>query len=213
MKEVIDIFDGNHRHIGTEERTVAHQKGSWHQTFHCWITGRTKGLPFLLFQLRSMRKRNFPGMLDITAAGHLSIGEAPQDGIRELEEELGIRPSREKLHYLGIKHDVADEANDVHNREFAHVFLLDDSRELSEYRLQEDEVVGLVRMSLKDGLALFSQETPLVRCLAIQCERGVAREFERTVALDNFIPRVDPYYLKVCIMAERLHEDKRHLAI
>lgn len=35
--ELIDVFDGNYNLIGTEERDIVHEKGLWHQTFHCWV--------------------------------------------------------------------------------------------------------------------------------------------------------------------------------
>ena len=87
MSEQVDIFDGNHVAKGSMERVAAHMAAEWHQTFHCWIVAR-RNEDWLLLQLRSPTKRNYPDRLDITAAGHLESGEQPYDGGRELEEEL-----------------------------------------------------------------------------------------------------------------------------
>ncbi|WNQ12825.1 NUDIX domain-containing protein [Paenibacillus aurantius] len=52
------------------------------------MTGE-QGEPCLLLQRRHPGKDTYPGLFDITAAGHLEAGENVSDGIRELKEELG----------------------------------------------------------------------------------------------------------------------------
>jgi isopentenyldiphosphate isomerase len=47
----------------------------------------------LFLQKRSLNKDEFPGLWDSSAAGHLAPGEGYAEcALRELEEELGIRP-------------------------------------------------------------------------------------------------------------------------
>jgi len=213
MAEVIDVFDGNHNHIGSEERVAAHKAGMWHQTFHCWITGERDAARFMLLQLRSPSKKNYPDMLDITAAGHLEAGESPMDGVRELKEELGADATSGTLRYLGIKHDIADEPNGIRNREFAHVFLLRDDRPMEDYKLQEQEVSGLVEVDLEQGLRLFSGEVNQITCPATRAHDGQVSRFEREVRVDDLIPRVDPYYLKIFIQARALLNGERYLSI
>jgi isopentenyldiphosphate isomerase len=213
MTEIIDVFDANHRLLGTEERVAAHKAAQWHQTFHCWIVGVRDSRRFVLLQLRAPGKRSYPDMLDITAAGHLEAGETPMDGLRELKEELGVDPDHSNLRYLGIKHDIADEPGGIHNREFAHVFLLRDDRPLNGYRLQEDEVSGLVEIELKEGLRLFAGEVESINCPATRIVDGVASVFERPVAVTDLIPRVDPYYLKIFIQARNFLDGDPYLSI
>ena len=143
MAEMIDIFDGNYTKLGVLERSAVHNQGLWHQTFHCWIAGERSGYRFVVLQLRSTSKKNYPNMLDITAAGHLETGENPLDGVRELKEELGVSIDTSNLKILGIKHDIADEPNGVHNREFAHVFLLRDDRKLDAYTFKKTKFLDL----------------------------------------------------------------------
>ena len=193
MAEMIDIFDGNHNLLGSLERVVVHQQGLWHQTFHCWIVGKRDGVSFVLLQLRSKNKKNYPDFLDITAAGHLESGEEPLQGVRELEEELGVSIGSGVLTSLGIKHDIADEPNGIRNREFAHVFLLRDDRELTGYRLQEDEVSGLVEVEINEGLRLFSGEVRSIECRATRIEGKECVSSIRTVETRDLIPRVDNY--------------------
>lgn len=209
MAEMIDIFDGNHRLIGSFERKAAHVQGLWHQTFHCWITWKDT----VILQLRAPTKANYPNMLDISAAGHLEAGETPLDGVREIEEELGIRVAPERLRYLGIKHDVMDEANGVRNREFAHVYLLESADDMHSMRLAPDEVSGLVQIRIVDMLALFSGKVDSVQVdfrtvASTQEEAG-----KRSISRDDLIPRVDNYYYKVAILADLASRDYAHLSI
>ncbi|WP_203702578.1 NUDIX hydrolase [Asanoa iriomotensis] len=212
---MIDIFDGNHQPIGTFERVAAHKQGLWHHTFHCWIVGRApaESEGFVVLQLRSPSKKNYPNMLDITAAGHLEAGETPEDGVREIEEELGVAVESGSLLYLGIKHDVMDENNGVRNREFSHVYLLRDDRPIDQYRLSEEEVSGLVRISIADGLALFSGEKGSVSCQAIRADSGGTANFEREVHVEDLIPRVDSYYLKIFAIADLHLKGYKYLSI
>lgn len=213
MPEMIDIYDGNHAKLGVLERSAVHKLGLWHQTFHCWVTGKRDGYGFVVLQLRSALKKNYPNMLDITAAGHLASGETPLDGVRELREEIGVSVDTSKLNFLGIKHDIADEPNGVHNREFAHVFLLRDDRKLDAYLLQEDEVSGLVELEINKGMSLFAGEVDSVECPAARIEGGELTSFTRSVRKNDLIPRVDNYYLKIFIMASLMLDDARYLSI
>lgn len=35
--ELLDIYDENGKHIGTEDRKIVHEKALWHKTVHCWL--------------------------------------------------------------------------------------------------------------------------------------------------------------------------------
>jgi isopentenyldiphosphate isomerase len=216
MTEIIDIFDGNHKLIGQFDRVEAHKQGLWHQTFHCWIVGTSVADPvdrFVVLQLRSSSKKNYPNMLDITAAGHLEAGETPEQGIREIEEELGAVVESASLVRLGIKHDVMDEQSGIRNREFSHVYLLRDNRPLDQYRLSEHEVSGLVQVNVDDGLALFSGERDSVSCMAVRSQNGDLSKFAREVRTVDLIPRVDQYYLKIFVLADLYLRGYKYLSI
>ena len=77
----------------------------------------------LLFQLRHKDKDTYPGLLDVSCAGHLQSGETVEDGVRELEEELGITVPFHELIPCGM---VAEEniiSEHVVDREFNHIFI------------------------------------------------------------------------------------------
>ena len=63
----------------------------------------TPGGSYLLLQRRAATKDTWPGYLDVTAAGHLASGEETVDGLREVEEELGLRIEPERLVPLGTR--------------------------------------------------------------------------------------------------------------
>ena len=94
---MLDVFDDMGRFLCVKPRDEVHQAGDWHRVFHCQIATIRNGVPSLVLQRRSDQKAAFPGLLDLSAAGHLSAGESPTDGVRELAEELGF--SLGKLNY------------------------------------------------------------------------------------------------------------------
>ncbi len=207
--EMIDIFDANHNPIGTFERKAAHQQGMWHQTFHCWIL-ISEGL---LLQLRAPTKANYPNMFDISAAGHLEAGEAPIEGLREVQEELGLTLQPHQLRYLGIKHDVMDEPGGVRNREFAHVYIAASDARLADLHIDPGEVAAVGVVDVGEFIKLFASEVDECSIRVRSNFSGEEEFYERSLSRAELIPRVDNYYLKIGIMAELLLEGRAHLAI
>lgn len=212
MSEILDIYDAKMNHIGTAEREEVHKLGYWHQTFHCWIVRREKEKNFVLFQIRDKKKSVAPNKLDITAAGHLKAGETKESGFRELEEELGIIVNFEHLHYLGIRITASENSNQI-NKEFAHVYMLHNDMPINQYILQEEEVAGLVQIDVCDGLRLCAHEVKRVPCTIYKPVKNGVNIEQSTVEFGQFIPRIDSYYYKVFIMAERYFEGNGYLSI
>lgn len=215
MAERIDVYDANLTHIGAMDRLEAHKEGKWHRTFHCWVVSSANGGQ-LLFQKRSDNMRNFPGLLDVSAAGHLEAGETIDDGLREVTEELGIPIDRAHLHSLGERVEVADQTNGQRNREYQSVYLYQCDLLLTEYHPQVEEVAALLWLPIKDGYKLFDSSTESVVMTGYTYERSAGAKwepFEFTATRDTFLPRIQRYYLASMIMAERLLNDAGPLAI
>lgn len=211
--ENLDIFNENMKHIGTASRDEVHAKGYWHQSFHCWLIRRDHNGKFVLFQRRGPEKKLFPSTLDITAAGHLTVGEGPKEGIRELNEELGIFAKFEDLISLGIRCDVVV-IGSLTNKEFCHTYMLESNLPLDKYKLQPDEVTGLVQMNIDDGLRLFADEVKSVPVSGYQVDdEGNVAEINIQVTKEDIIPRLDRYYTKVFIMAERYFQNLKYFAV
>lgn len=212
--ELIDIVDENLNNIGVATKKLAHATGLWHFSIHCWVVGTDDSGEWILLQKRAATKDLFPNCLDITAAGHYKSGENPEDGVREIIEELGISVSFSQLVPLGIKVDLGL-APGILNREFCRVYLLNANPEVSAYSPDPSEVSGLVRISVADGLRLFSGESDMVRASGVEWNEN-SREWESLdveISCESFIPRVDSYYYKVLILAERFLKGETHLAI
>jgi isopentenyldiphosphate isomerase len=211
--EYLDVFDDNMKFQKRASREEIHRDGLWHQTFHCWIVKQCEGKQFILFQRRSSNKVMYPNFLDISVAGHLQAGEMPLNGIREINEELGLSVTENDLVPLGIRTDVAQIGNII-NREFCHTYLLESNIPLCDYRLQLHEVSSLVEMEIEEGLRFFSGETEFVRVIGYEIsDEGKMRKVDIEVSLTDFIPQTDRLYLKILIMAQRYFEHRDHLAI
>lgn len=211
----IDIFDANLKPIGTMNRRHAHNLGMWHKSFHCWVYA-TGGQPSLLFQLRAPDSTNFPDMLDVSAAGHLNPGESPEDGIRELHEELGIMEvTAQDLIFAGSRVEVADQSNGQLNREYQFVYFMETPYELERFSPEPKEVWGLYWVPIEPGISLFVHErdSVLASGIAWNDARSQYVADERTFGRDDFLPRIQRYYLAALLASQRLIDGDRLVAI
>jgi len=135
MKEYIDIFDENNNPTGeVKEKQQAHEDGNFHRTAHIWIINDKSEL---LLQKRSASKKTHPNFWDISAAGHIRVGESVIDGaIRELNEELGVRKSAEDFTYIAT----IKSTKNPKNMEFGYVYLIKCNKKIEEYIFKDNEV-------------------------------------------------------------------------
>jgi isopentenyldiphosphate isomerase len=204
VDELLDVLDGLGRPAGEVVwKSEAHRRGLWHRCFHCWIFGVDGGEPYLLVQRRAATKDTWPGRLDVTAAGHLRSGEEPlRGGLRELEEELGLRVEPGKLIPLGTRRIEQDIPGGC-DREFHDVFLLFDPTPPQELRLQEGEVDAVLRVRLRDAEALDA------RASAPSEEYAEGRISVTHVRLLDFVPNEDDYLRRVARAARRILAEER----
>ncbi|RHW43272.1 NUDIX domain-containing protein [Neobacillus notoginsengisoli] len=190
--EMIRIFDDNMVCIGQKPREEVHKAGDWHETFHCWFTIGEN----LLLQKRSPDKKDYPGLFDITSAGHLTVDETIEDGIREVEEELGVKVEFKDLVSLGVLKEeiIFDEMRD---REFCHVFLYE-CKTMPEFILQKEEVESMHTVRLEDAIKLFDG---VVREVEVTLVGG--REEKQIIGLDSFVGH-GSYYFKVLKRIEEI---------
>jgi len=194
-EERFEIYDEQMNPIGTATRTETHARGYWHRTFQCWIWDRSGDKPALLFQERHMEKDTFPGLLDISSAGHLAAGEGIEDGVRELEEELGLQASLDQLVPCGIYKYEKFLSSGLIDREFCHVFVLEGRLALDEYKLQPDEVTGLYWMPLEDVRRLAEGQPLSWRLSGVSLQAdGTLRPSEKTVSAADFVPHGRDYF-------------------
>lgn len=212
MGEMIDIYDASLRPIGTMDRVEAHKTGQWHRTFHCWIVDIVRKR--IIFQTRAFNSKTHPGKLDISAAGHLASGESVEDGIREIQEELGLDIQFDELISAGNRVEVSDHPGGPKNREYQAVYFLKTKLEITDYRPDPGEVAGLASLPIPDAIELFSERLPSLTVQTVGVEPdGSLRPQLRTIELTDFIPRIQRYYLAATIAAERICDGKQDIAI
>lgn len=207
MLEMLDIYDDNLVHLGTKPRPDVHHDGDWHRVFHCWVLAQMKEQAAIIVQKRAADKETFASYLDVSAAGHYAAGETVRDGLRELDEELGLQATFEDLIPLGQRVSAARYQGLI-DREVADVFFYRCDQPLSAYRYQKEEIAGLLAVPLAEGLALFSGERDAIAVSAV----GLGSA-EVSIRVADFIPTPDRYFYKVLILAQRYLQGERHLLI
>jgi isopentenyldiphosphate isomerase len=197
VDELLDILDESGLPTGqVVPKSEAHRLGLWHRCFHCWICGSDPGGSYLLLQRRAATKHTWPGYLDVTAAGHLAAGEKTLDGLREVEEELGLRIKPERLVPLGTRR-VEQEIPGGCDRELHEVFLVFDVTPQGNLRLQKEEVEAVFRLELDDVEVLYENGSAPAR------EYAEGRTSATRIHLAEFVPKEEGYLRRVAGAARR----------
>lgn len=119
-----------------------------HGASHVWIWRYMNGAVQVLLQKRAKNKRTWPDKFDISAAGHIDLGESPeQAAIRETKEEIGVDISASDLKPVAIHKAYLEAGNGNIENEFQWVYLLELGGD-RDFHLQESEVASLVWVSL-----------------------------------------------------------------
>lgn len=142
MDEVIDILTPEGKPTGkTALKSEAHKKGWYHATVHIWLFTTNKKI---LLQKRALTKKVFPGLWDISVAGHISTGESILSAAkREVFEEIGLELSEEDLIKIGTRVHQVSHSNGIIDNEHHHVFIAELKKPLSELKIQKEEVAAI----------------------------------------------------------------------
>ena len=195
LDEILDTFDEAMKWTGTASRQEIHRLGIWHQTFGCWVLHRSRLGDFLLLQRRHKLKETQPNKLDISCAGHLSAGELPSDGIREMREELGIEVNFEHLRQVGV-YRYSDVGNGLRDNEFCHIFILEvEDQPLVTYNPSRDEIRGLYLVSVSDLQSLCRQAVGCIPLTGIEIDNyGRKLKNTLTVTMTDMVNSNVSYY-------------------
>ena len=210
--ESLDVVDEVGRYVRTAPRDEVHERGEWHRVFHCQIVTLRDGVPTAVLQQRSRSKAAFAGLIDISAAGHLAAGETPLEGVRELEEELGVSPASADLVPLGVRRLADDSGEGTLNCELTSVYLLRDDRPLTDYVLARDEVDAVLDVPIADLLALFEGGPPISVQGVSSAGHPDAREMAIEVTLEDLVPSAE-YWVVLMVMAQRFLAGEGPLAV
>jgi isopentenyl-diphosphate delta-isomerase len=148
MDELIDILTPEGKSTGkTALKSEAHKKGWFHATAHIWFfTSDEK----ILLQKRALTKKVFPGIWDISVAGHIGAGEEILEGAkREVFEEIGLILENKDFIKIGTRIHQVNHENGIRDNEHHHVFIAELKTPISELTMQPEEVAGLELWDLK----------------------------------------------------------------
>ncbi|MGB0777829.1 MAG: NUDIX hydrolase [Flavobacteriaceae bacterium] len=139
MDEWIDLVDSKNQICGKALKSEAHRRGLAHRSIHLWLCN--ENFTELIIQKRSINKDSYPGLWDVSVAGHISTGENPsQAAFREAQEELGIQMKEQDLKFLGINHKQKIHGPNFIDHEFQYIFLCSFKKDLEDLILQSSEV-------------------------------------------------------------------------
>lgn len=148
MDELIDILTPEGKSTGkTALKSEAHKNGWFHATAHIWFFTSDKRI---LLQKRALTKKVFPGIWDISVAGHIGAGEEILDGAkREVFEEIGLILENKDFIKIGTRIHQVNHENGIQDNEHHHVFIAELKTPISELTMQPEEVAGLELWDLK----------------------------------------------------------------
>ena len=152
---MLDIYDEYMNYVGCEDRDFVHEDGLWHKTVHCWLYDNSGNI---YFQIRANS-----GKLYTTASGHVLAGETIKQAFsREVMEEIGVSVEITKAEPVEInvwKMDKMKDGKLFKDRAFANVYLNVIDQNYQNYKFDENEVLGVVRVNAQECLNLFLNKT------------------------------------------------------
>ncbi len=160
--EYIDILDKHGKPTGIVRlKSEAHRLGLYHASVHIWFF---KSSGELLLQKRAYDKDTYPGLWDVSVAGHIGTEESVVNAaIREIKEEIGIAIEIANLEHIGLWLSQKTPVPYLFDNEFQHIFLVRSNIDLEDISLQEEEVCEIkfidikkLQMHLKDPI--YSKE-------------------------------------------------------
>ena len=148
MDELIDILTPEGKSTGkTALKSEAHKNGWFHATAHIWFFTSNKKI---LLQKRALTKKVFPGIWDISVAGHIGAGEEVLEGAkREVFEEIGLILEDKDFIKIGTRIHQVNHENGIQDNEHHHVFIAELKTPMSKLTMQPEEVAGLELWDLK----------------------------------------------------------------
>ena len=211
--EPFDIITADGRPTGrVKTRAEVHRDGDWHRAIHVWVAGADdRGTPFLTFQRRSPHKDTWPARYDATVGGHYRAGETLAETVREVEEEIGIIPDLRKLRPLGVRVCANEAQPGIVDREIQDVFLWRDDRPLECFQPNPAELAALVRFPLATLVPFLAGESGEIDGASLAPQAMRAEPV--TAHIDDFIPTVDRYFLRVAIAAQQVLRGERYVAV
>jgi isopentenyldiphosphate isomerase len=149
-EELIDVCDPDGKRTGERKpKSAVHRDGDWHRAVHVWIVtpeGR------VLLQKRASVKENYPGLWDVSFAGHLSAGEdAHEAAIREGAEEIGVDVAEDSFEYVTTTREaIVLNGGTYRDNEVHEIYVVRRPVDPANLSLQKEEVDAVQLVSLDE---------------------------------------------------------------
>ncbi|KAJ7962724.1 Nudix hydrolase 3 [Quillaja saponaria] len=163
LEEYLDVLSKTGQKTGiSKTRGDVHRDGDYHRAVHVWIFA--ENTQELLLQRRADCKDSWPGLWDISSAGHISAGDSSLiTARRELHEELGVILPKDafELIFIFLQECVINDGTFINN-EFNDVYLVTTLNPipLEAFTLQESEVSAVKYIPYEEYRRLLSKEDP-----------------------------------------------------
>ncbi|KAL6012220.1 Nudix hydrolase 3 [Asimina triloba] len=141
---------------------LVHIDGNYHRAVHVWIFAEST--QEVLLQKRAECKDSWPGLWDISSAGHVSTGDTSLlTARRELHEELGVDLPKDAFEFLFVfLQECTTNDGKFINNEFNDVYLVTtlEPIPLGAFTLQETEVSSVKYIRWEDYKRLLEKNDP-----------------------------------------------------
>lgn len=157
--ELLDVLTRTGEKTGVSKpRGLVHRDGDYHRAVHVWIY--SESTKELLLQRRADCKDSWPGLWDISSAGHISAGDSSLLTARkELHEELGISLPNDafELIFVFLQECVINDGKFINN-EYNDVYLVTTLSRIPQeaFILQETEVSSVKYIFWADYKSLLA---------------------------------------------------------
>ncbi|MDX2469377.1 MAG: NUDIX domain-containing protein [SAR324 cluster bacterium] len=187
MEEKLDIIDYKTGKPTGEValRSEAHKKGLAHRAVHLWIVIEHEGQPHFVFQQRSLKKPNYPGIFVATVGGHVSAGEGKETLVRETAEEVGLALDLDRAVYLE-SHPFELHLPGYDDYEWIDEYLYIATEKLKDFSFADGEVIGLGLVTQKNLAALVKNPEGTIEGIHFDGSKVVDRTFSKTDFIPNF---------------------------
>ena len=159
-EELIDVvaYDGSPTGV-RKAKSAIHRDGDWHVTVHLWIVTPDRRV---LLQRRSLTKENYPGLWDVSVAGHIAAGEHPRDAfVREGLEEIGLAIDREAPRHIGrVREDLSLNGGTFLDRKIHEVYLLERDVDVTALQFRDAEVSDVALVPFAEFRARLDRDDP-----------------------------------------------------
>lgn len=163
LGECLDVLTPTGIRTGeVKKRHLVHAHGDYHRAVHVWIF--VESTQDLVLQKRADCKDSWPGLWDISSAGHISAGDTSLlTARRELQEELGLTFPADAFEFLFVYlQECVINGGKYINNEYNDVYLITlvEPIPLDAFTLQKSEVSAVKYMKWQDYEEVLRKEDP-----------------------------------------------------